>query len=465
MHDQSQRTEGKPIMVEDGFEQIWLLEAIQGPLGSDRVQPSSEWRDRHSEPTASFNSRLRESGRDLPRIESESETTLSRYLRDLAAHQVMDPEEELAAAQAVERTEVEHWVALLSWLPAAGPVLDQLTTDIESLVEDARPNVPQIEELRELIHAEETELDEVPRHQRRWNELSRALARTIRLPDRDRQWVANANAVAQDLLHKVPDISERADFNRSVHQNYLRRVRGTDLAQQRAKQRFVEANLRLVVIIARRYTRGSLPLVDIIQEGNIGLIKAVQRFDHRRGYRFSTFASWWIRHAVSLAVADRGRVVRIPVHMLAAHHRASRATETVETRTGSAPTNDELEQRTHIPVKKLERLKCIRLGTQLSLDRELGDEAGRSYLDLLADDDTPGPDECLTQKLQASAVQEILEILTSSESRFIRWRFGLDDEDELTLREIGERCKMSREGVRRRLEKTLGKLRKQLGKS
>ena len=168
--------------------------------------------------------------------------------------------------------------------------------------------------------------------------------------------------------------------------NYIARARQSNSRQLEAKNRFVRANLRLVLSIARRYNRGRLPLVDLIQEGNIGLIKAIERFDYSRGYRFSTYATWWIRHGIRRALADKGRTVRIPVHMLDVFRRISHSTLAILTRTGREPTSDELEVETGISKEKLAEVREFYAIAISSLDRPVGDENGRSFVDLLADE-------------------------------------------------------------------------------
>jgi len=396
--------------------------------------------------------------------DASTDSMLSRYFREMATHQVMGPDEELETAQAVEQAEVDHWVALLSYPPCAEVVLDQLDADILTASEDERPPAPQRDELRKLLKVYRKQRSKFLAAQvRQWTELCESLAHDIRLPDSDRIWMANANRVAREIVEAPVEGKARPVLTETnAYKRFMEAVKTTDARQRRAKNRFVKANLRLVVSIARRYNRGRLPLIDLIQEGNIGLMKAVERFDHARGYRFSTYASWWIRHAISRALADKGRAVRIPVHMLDTYNRVSRATQTIIARTGREPSVEELEKETGIPREKLDKVRDLYADTPFSLDRPVGDEDGRRFIDFLVEENSLSPYDSLANQKWAEEVRRLLGTLTPIESRIIRWRFGLDNEDELTLKEIGDKYNLSRERIRQLQEQAIGKIRKQM---
>ncbi|HEY6172821.1 MAG TPA: sigma-70 family RNA polymerase sigma factor [Kofleriaceae bacterium] len=248
--------------------------------------------------------------------------------------------------------------------------------------------------------------------------------------------------------------------------DWLRRVHAANLAAADARNAFVKANLRLVVSIARRFNHGRMALADLIQEGNLGLMKAVERYDYRRGFRFSTYASWWIRHAISRALADKGREVRLPVHMIDAQHRLTKARRQLTGQLGRQPTSEELAAATDMPVDKIEKMRSWLLEQSISIDKPVGDDEGRVLGEVLEDPDREevSPTGDLEWEALTAEVRDLLRELRPIEADILRQRFGLGTEQELTLKEIGDKYNLSRERIRQLQEQALAKMRRALAR-
>ncbi|MCG5054649.1 MAG: sigma-70 family RNA polymerase sigma factor [Myxococcales bacterium] len=409
-----------------------------------------------------------------------------RYLRDVNGLDVMAPEQEFAMARRIESLKLELWNVILGHGPAGALIVESIERLMENKFEDWEGyRKLLVKELATAAKAKPASRAKDPGPLAKVAKAAKAAAKAsgaksprasshdegpVRSPALEKRldFYVDAAGTADpegtaveaivDYLSSLPPSRTTGIQGFDAYMSSLRRARSS---LRTAKNDFVSANLRLVVAVAARYSRELLTFEDLVQEGNIGLMKAVDRFDYRKGFRFSTYASWWIRHAIGRALADKARLVRLPVHVLDAQQKVEKTRRALTAQLGRKPTPAEIAKETGLDQEEVERINALPSSSPLSLDEPFSDEDDdRSRMDTLADPE-PGPEpvDRLAQTETEKAMISLMAQLKPVEVDILRKRFGLHDGRERTLQEIGDEHRLSRERIRQVQDRALNKLR------
>ena len=326
------------------------------------------------------------------------------------------------------------------------------TEEVADLVQEGDLSASEVEEFYATLEEEEITVVEVEPQ-----EVEAPVAAAVQISEAPAIQIAHAVATGDSIRMYLAEIGR---VRLLTHADEIRLAKGIARGDKRCKDKLVEANLRLVVSIAKKYRNRGVSFLDLIQEGNLGLIRAAEKFDHTKGYKFSTYATWWIRQAITRAIADKGRTIRIPVHMVEKVNKFHRTHRRMIQVLGREPSDEEIASQLDVPVEEILRLQEISQRS-ISLETPVGDDDSSELGDFLEDAYSATPTDAVSESLLKLHLREALDELPERERQIIELRFGMKDDRPRTLEEVGREFDITRERVRQIQMKTLNLLREQ----